>query len=783
MSILSRLFGKSPPPAPEPAASQAHVPAESPPRPDAAARAREEEASLSQAIAAGDAGAVGHWVLHGSSTRIRQGAAQAITDPEQLRELIRATRGGKDKSVYRILTGKRDELLATERNARQLQAEIDAAAAAIERLAARPYDGSYPAVLVQLETRWQAVAVSATADLQREVAQQLDRARAVIDAQRQAAEAEAARQLAAAAVAEESARQRELQAQAAAAAATANAAEQARHEQAEREAERARSTADDAAVRDLLGMLRQAQAALDHGGSARATRLRDAIAARLPDAPTLPPWYERKLQELDARLAELKDWKTFTVEPKRGELLQRMQGLIGADMSAEELARQIRRLRDEWRTLHRGVGTEVTEEQKQSDLAFEEAAERAYEPCRVHFAQQAEQRRENQARREDLIERLSRFAAEQLGEQPNWPAVQQALIESRREWRLYAPVDQDVIKPLQQRFHAVLDELQSRLDAEYAANVQVKRDLIARAAELTALADTRQAIDAAKALQRNWKSSGPVPRHLHNAMWDEFRHHCDAVFERSSQESAAYGAALETNQARAIGLCTELEAMGDATAEQLLEQPQRLDGLRAEFEALELPRASVRELRQRFGQALDRCRDVLRRQHEAAARQAWTNLLSASAQVRAYALAVVQQRPADQRAALRAAAESSIAGLAHAPKGTSELLREQLAGIDAGTVRDDLAVHESALRMLCVRAELLAELPTPDEDLELRREYQMQLLVASMGRGERPAPTQLDDLVLEWLAVGPVETTLHDALLARFERCRGAGLPRRPDRQ
>ena len=35
-----------------------------------------------------------------------------------------------------------------------------------------------------------------------------------------------------------------------------------------------------------------------------------------------------------------------------------------------------------------------------------------------------------------------------------------------------------------------------------------------------------------------------------------------------------------------------------------------------------------------------------------------------------------------------------------------------------------------------------------------------------------PFPEGFDDLALEWLAVGPTEPAAHDALLARFARCR-----------
>jgi hypothetical protein len=766
MSLLTRILGKSPAEADAPAASKPEAPVESPP-PDPQAHAREEEASVSRAIADGDMAAVGKWVLEGSSTRIRQAAARGITDPEQLRELIRATRHGNDKNVHRILTDKRDEWLAEVRRIQQQQAEVEAAAAAIAGHAERPCDAAYAATLSQLEERWRTLEPHATQDLRCEVEQQLARAREAIERHRQALEVEAERQRSAALAAEEARHKRELEAQAAEAA----AAEQARIVAAEREAERVKRAADEAEVRHLLGLLRQAQTALDHGGTARAARLRDAIAHKLPQAPVLPEWFAHQLQQIDTRLEELKDWKTFRVVPKQAELIERMQSLVGAEISPEELARQIRRLRDEWRTLHRGAGEAPTPEWQQ----FDEAAERAYEPCRGHFARQAEQRKENQARREALLERLAAFAAAQAGEQADWHSIREVIVEARNEWQRYAPVDQAVVKPLQARFHAQLGELQARLDAEYARNVQAKREIIARAAGLVTLEDIRQAIDEAKSLQRDWKTVGLVPRQKDHALWEEFRRHCDAVFQRSSQEFAAHGAALEANQARAAGLCDELERIAGLTGEPLQAAVKQLDALCDEFEALELPRASARDLRQRFRRATDRCADAVRRHREAAARRGWTDLFAAAARIREYALATaLGGTPADCEA-LRASAASAVAELAHAPKGTRAILERQMDTIAAGAVSTDLVANEAALRLLCIRAELVADRETPPEDLPLRREYQMQRLVAAMGRGERATPADLETLALEWLSVGPVETTVHDALLARFERCRNGG--------
>jgi len=766
MSFISRILGKTPPAADSTADSRPDVPVEPVPRPDPEARAREEDASLSQSLEAGDLAAVGRWVLEGSSTRIRQTAAQHITDPEQLRELIRATRHGNDKTVHRILTDKRDEQAAETRRLEQQQAEVAAAATAIARHAGQPCNASYPSTLDQLEARWRTLESNATGEVQVEVAQQLQAAREVIERHRQATEAEAEQRRQAALAAEEARRQRELETEAAASA----AAEQARileaGRQAEREAAQAKRAADEAEVRHLLGLLRQAQTALDHGATARAARLREAIAGKLPQAPALPEWYARQLQHVDERLDELKDWKTFRVEPKRAELIERMHSLVGAEISPEELARQIRRLRDEWRTLHRGAGEEPTPEWQQ----FDAAAERAYEPCREHFARQAEVRQQNQARREELLERLAAFAAAQDGDQADWPLVRQVIFEARTEWQQYAPVDQSVVKPLQARLHAQLGELQKRLDAEYARNAQAKRDIIARAAELATLEDTRQAIDEAKSLQRAWKAVGIVPRPQDNSLWEAFRRNCDAVFERSSQAWAAQGAALEANQARATGLCEELERIAGLTGEPLASSVKQVDELLAEFDALELPRASARALSQRFRQATDRFAHAMRRHREEAASRGWTDLFAAAAQVRAYALATATGQSPDDCEALRASAASAVAGLAHAPKAMRAVLEQRFEATAAGTVSADLAANEAALRLLCIRAELLTDTPTPEEDLPLRRDYQMQRLVASMGRGERPTPADLDDLAREWLAVGPVAMALHDALFARFGR-------------
>ncbi len=512
-------------------------------------------------------------------------------------------------------------------------------------------------------------------------------------------------------------------------------------------------------------MLRQAQAALDQGGTARAERHRAALADTLAQPVVLPVWFDRQLQLLDARLEELKDWKTFTVIPKRAELVQRMQSLIGAEISPEELAHQIRRLQDEWRTLNRGAGDEDIAEA----TLFRDAAKRAYEPCKEHFIRQAAVRQANQERRESIIGRLSAYAATLEGDTADWRRVAQTIVEARREWREYAPVDNAVAPILQERLRGALGDLQRRLDAEYARNVAAKLDLIERARQLMNLTDTRQAIEGAKRLQMSWRTVGLVPREQSNALWDEFRGHCDAVFQRSAQEAASYGAALDANQARARALCEELDDIATLTGAALRSAVQTLDDRRAEFDALELPRQTARDLRQRFVRASARCVDAVHQERAAAARRAAAALFDAASAIRAYAFAQLRSDSVDTA---RLAATAAVAALSSAPKAVRTVLEQQFSKAAAGDFAGDLGANESQLRLLCVRAELVTDIETPESDLGLRRDFQMRRLLDSKGLGADIALADLDELALEWFAVGPVDPSVEAALRVRFDRCR-----------
>ena len=769
MSLFSRLFRKAPLPAvpPEKPPENFEPPRAAPNGPDRTVVTAKEAAELEAALEARDSQTMGRLVLEGSSTKIRQQAAQAVQDLEQLRQLIKEVRGGNDKSVYKILTGKRDALLIQARQREQLDAEIAAASTALERHSHRPYDPLFTPTLEQLQVRWSAVAADAAPEIRLKAQEAVDRSREVIAHHLRQIAVAASRELAAANAAAEAQRQRELAEKAAAAA----AAERAQIAEVERKALAEKHEAESIAFRQIGGLIRKAHGALNEGSTGRAAGLRRAIEEKLATAPPLPPHLTTSIQVLDKKLEELKDWKSFSVAPKRVELMEEMESLVGATIEPVALADRIKSLQEEWRTLSKGAGENVEADW----LRFQEAAQKAFQPCREYFEAQGQVRQENLQRRAALLERLSAFVAGHDWEQPDWRTVIVALRESKQEWRSHSPVDRAAGKPQQQQFDALTANLQGRLDAEYARNVKEKQLLVERAQRLVAAEDSRKAIDDAKVLQQKWKEVGLTPRDEGQRLWEEFRQHCDAVFQKRQQEYAEHSAGLEANKTKAGAVCAELERVAALTGSELLEGAARIPELRVAFEAAgELPRSDERGLRTRFERAVERCERAIARQEASNAERSWVDLLDAANRVRAYRAAFAREVAEAERDALRQAAEDYIAGVAQWPKGGLEAVKKALSKPEAG----DFEANETVLRTLCIRAEILADLPTPAEDQTLRREYQVQRLIKGMGQGITTDEKQLDAMTIEWIGIGPTEEGTYLSLLERFKRCRQHGLAR-----
>ena len=711
-------------------------------------------------------------VTEGFSSRVRQLAAQSIEDPADLKQLLAQVRG-KDKSVYKIIKNKLDVLRAEEQRVAQIESVVAALCATLERHSHRVYDALYTPTLEQFAARWEALAALAAPQYRQRAQRAIDGCREVIaghlrQLEQQAAErsTQAARQAAreqAVALADRETQHRvELAALAAAEAAT--------QREAEEQVRAGRLAAEALALRQLAGLIAKARSELRDGNTGRAAGLRRAIEEKLPTLPIVPAYLAGQLQQLDLKLTELRQWKDYAVAPKRAALIEEMEGLVGSSEAPKVLADRIKSLQDEWKTISKGIVSDSEADWQR----FHQASLAAYQPCRDYFEAQAKLRQSNLEERRKVLERLRAFESAQSGEQEDWRAMALVLREARQEWRGCFPVDRVAGVAVQAEFDAAMGRLQGRLDAWFAQNVADKKSLIERARHLLAQEPSREAIDAVKRLQMQWKEVGPAQREHEQPLWEEFREQCDAIYQKRQQVHAEYTAALEVNKGQAVALCEEVEQVAALSGPALHEGVGKIPLWRAAFESLrEMPRAEERGLHDRFERAISLCQSRISQQRARDKEQSFANLLEAARRIQAYGWTVTADGASSDGALLKKEAEDFIAGIQPWPKGGADALKEAWTKAHAAADIDVLA-WETTLRTLCIRSEILTGTPTPSEDQPLRRDYQVQRLMQHMGQRSEAGPDELDAMALEWVRVGPVSKAMYESLLARFVRCRDA---------
>ena len=218
-----------------------------------------------------------------------------------------------------------------------MRAEIHELAEISERLSKRPYDTLSSSKLEQCESRWKAVADHADPELRGRVQQWIEQAQETIAEHLREVAAKASRELAAANAAAEERRLREERAQASAAA----AAEQAQLLGEQKRAQSEKQQLEQKPAREIEGLVRKALEALGEGSTSRASAMRRTIEEKLAEAAPLSASLSGQIQQLDKQLADLRDWKSFSVAPKRAELIEEMELLVEVSLVPLALANRI----------------------------------------------------------------------------------------------------------------------------------------------------------------------------------------------------------------------------------------------------------------------------------------------------------------------------------------------------------------------------------------------------------------------------------------------------------
>ena len=239
---------------------------------------------------------------------------------------------------------------------------------------------------------------------------------------------------------------------------------------------------------------------------------------------------ERKYGQLTEEIARLEGWQTYLAAPRKPAMLEEARQLAAtapSDIAARAAA--IKQLRKQWQSLA------TSQDKDEADIAFDEALEQAFAPCRAHYAEQEQQRLAAQQKREGLISELS-----SLTPACNDPAsLAKQLDKLRQRWRDAGAVDKPVYEALKKRWDTALAPLSDSVNQWFNDNRVRKQAIIEQARSPASQEDSASVSEQAKALQVEWKNTGHAGKRHESRLWQTFKSINDELFARVKEQREA----------------------------------------------------------------------------------------------------------------------------------------------------------------------------------------------------------------------------------------------------
>ena len=331
---------------------------------------------------------------------------------------------------------------------------------------------------------------------------------------------------------------------------------------------RATQQEESAARHQLHTLLHEAEAALAAGQVQAARTAADQTRALKAVAGTLPKPTIQRLSRVVQQLGELERWMSFGQHNARVQLAERAEALATETHPPAQLAKEVQKLRAEWKALdeqHAGVPKSLWER-------FDGACEKAYAPAARHFAELHASRKQARRQREEFIAAAAEKGAAVLAAEPrDLRAIERWLRETDQAWHHgeLGSVEPDTWKKLDAKVRQAVAPLRELLGQARGEAKSGRLALIAEAEALLATAQERDAPAKARELQSRWTEHAkahPLAGRDERALWERFRAACSAVFEaRDSQRKEVDNRRRE--QRRAFEeLCGQAEQLAQAEA-------------------------------------------------------------------------------------------------------------------------------------------------------------------------------------------------------------------------
>lgn len=202
--------------------------------------------------------------------------------------------------------------------------------------------------------------------------------------------------------------------------------------------------------------------------------------------------------------------------------------------------KKLQQLHTSWREIG-PVSKEIREELW---TRFKNASAVINKKYQAFFEERKANEKKNAEGKEALCVKIEAISTDNLKTYAAWDEATKAIIGLQEEWKKLGFASRKVNTELFARFRKSCDEFFAkkaeffkRMKDELAANFAKKIELCEKAEALKDSTEWKKTTDALIALQKEWKTVGPVVKKHSDAVWKRFIAACDAFFEEKKKQN------------------------------------------------------------------------------------------------------------------------------------------------------------------------------------------------------------------------------------------------------
>ena len=266
-------------------------------------------------------------------------------------------------------------------------------------------------------------------------------------------------------------------------------------------------------------------------------------------------------------------------------------------------------LHDKWRE----TGPVAKDIREQLWARFKAASSVINKKHQSFFEERKASEKENADAKTALCEAIEKIDIETLKTYASWDEATKQIIGLQEEWKKLGFASRKVNTALFTRFRKSCDEFFTakatffkQMKEELAENLAKKTALCEKAEALKDSTDWKATTDALIALQKEWKTIGPVVKKHSDAVWKRFIGACDYFFEQKKKQTSSQRSVEHDNLKAKKEVIAQINAIVNVE-EEAEDAPQQIRDLMSKWQSIgHVPYKEKDKIYAQYKEAIDK---------------------------------------------------------------------------------------------------------------------------------------------------------------------------------